>query len=147
MLKMGMQQTEAGDILVVNARAASTYAVWGGNISLGMARRGVKGIVIDGYARDVPDIQATGSPCSVAAPLRTSARSRGREVNVPIACGTTVVNPGDIIVADEEGVVVVPRGAARSIVQAALISTRSPRTTHEGPTDLAARRGHQHRQH
>jgi 4-hydroxy-4-methyl-2-oxoglutarate aldolase len=120
MLKMGMQQTEAGDILVVNARAASTYAVWGGNISLGMARRGVKGIVIDGYARDVPDIQATGLPLFCRGSVANICPLQGPgEVNVPIACGTTVVNPGDIIVADEEGVVVVPRGAARSIVQAA----------------------------
>lgn len=120
MLKMGMQQTQAGDILVVNARAASTYAIWGGNISLGMARRGVKGVVIDGYARDVPDIQATGLPLFCRGTVANISPLTGPgEVNVPIACGTTVVNPGDIIVADAEGIVVVPAAVAAAIIQAA----------------------------
>jgi regulator of RNase E activity RraA len=120
MLKMGMQQTQAGDVLVVSTRGATTYAMWGGNVSVGMVHRGVKGIVIDGCARDVGDAQAAGFPifCRGIAANAPPMQGPG-EVNVPIACGGVVVNPGDIVVADEEGVVVVPQEAAEEIVRRA----------------------------
>lgn len=119
-LKMGMQQTHAGDVLVVNARGAANYAMWGGNVSLGMAHRGVKAVVIDGCARDIPDAQATGFPvfCRGIAPNAPPTQGPG-EVNVPVACGGIVVNPGDIVVADEDGIVVVPQVAAQAVIRRA----------------------------
>jgi 4-hydroxy-4-methyl-2-oxoglutarate aldolase len=120
MLKMGMQQTQAGDVLVVSTRGAMSYAMWGGNVSVAMAHRGLKGIVIDGYARDVGDAQEAGFPIFCRGAVANSPPMQGQgEVNVPIACGGVVVNPGDIIVADEDGVVAVPQSAAREIIRRA----------------------------
>ena len=120
MLKMGMQQTQPGDVLVVTTRGATTYAMWGGNVSLGMASRGVKGIVIDGYARDVGDAQEAGFPIFCRGTVANAPTMSGPgEVNVPIACGGVVVNPGDIVVADEDGIVVVPPAAAEAIIRRA----------------------------
>src|SRR5438876_3565421 len=51
-IKFGMQQTREGDVLVINAWGLDTFAVWGGNVSRGMKRRGVLGVIIDGAARD-----------------------------------------------------------------------------------------------
>jgi 4-hydroxy-4-methyl-2-oxoglutarate aldolase len=120
LLKMGMQQTRAGDVLVVNTRGATTYAIWGGNVSVGMVHRGVIAVVIDGCARDIGDAQAAGFPifCRGTASNAPPLQGPG-EVNVPIACGGTVVNPGDIVVADEDGVVVVPQAAAEEIIRRA----------------------------
>ena len=118
MLKMGMQQTRPGDVLVVNARGSTAFAMWGGNVSVGMTNRGVKAVVIDGCARDVADIQETAFPlfCRGTAPNSPPPQGPG-EVNFPIACGGVVVNPGDIVVADQEGVVVVPREAAEEVLR------------------------------
>ncbi len=120
LLKMGMQQTRQGDVLVANARGAGSFAVWGGNVSVGMFHRGVRAVVIDGCARDIADIQATGLPLFIRGTSPNSPPSQGPgEVNFPTACGGVVVNPGDIVVADEEGVVVVPREAAEEVLRRA----------------------------
>lgn len=118
MVKMGIQQTKSGDILVVSAQGETTYAMLGGNISLGMQARGVKGFVIDGAVRDVSELRELDFPTfarGVAAAAADLGGPRG-EVNVPIACGGVVVSPGDIVVADEDGIVVVPAALAAEVV-------------------------------
>jgi regulator of RNase E activity RraA len=121
MLKMAMELTEAGDILVVDVRGDTSAAMWGGNVSLGMRSRGVKGVIVDGAIRDVSQLRDLGFPAwsrGVAAPAQNSSSPRG-EINVPIACGGVVVNPGDIVVADEDGIVVISPDAADEILDKA----------------------------
>ncbi len=120
MVKMGIQQAQAGDVLVVSAQGASTTAMLGGNISLGMQRRGISAFVIDGAVRDVSEIRDLQFPTFARTVVATAADLGGPlgEVNFPIACGGVVVNPGDIIVADEDGIVVVPPGYAEEIAEA-----------------------------
>jgi regulator of RNase E activity RraA len=118
MVKMGIQQAVAGDILVVSVQGDTTYAMLGGNISLGMKARGIKGFVIDGAVRDVSELRELAFPTfarGVAVAAADLGGPRG-EVNVPIACGGVVVNPGDIIVGDEDGVVVVPPDFAEAVL-------------------------------
>lgn len=118
MVKMGIQQCKPGDILVVSAQGDTTYAMLGGNISLGMQARGVKGFVIDGAVRDVSELRELDFPTfarGVAVAAADLGGPRG-EVNVPIACGGVVVNPGDIVVADEDGIVIVPSTLAAEVV-------------------------------
>jgi 4-hydroxy-4-methyl-2-oxoglutarate aldolase len=120
MVKMGIQQAQAGDVMVVSAHGATTTAMLGGNISLGMQARGIKAFVIDGAVRDVSEIRELQFP-TFARGIAVAAADLGGpigEVNVPIACGGVVVNPGDIIVADEDGIVVVPPGFADEVVAA-----------------------------
>jgi 4-hydroxy-4-methyl-2-oxoglutarate aldolase len=109
LVKLAMEQTLPGDVLVVSARGDTTCAVWGGNLTRGLRSRGVRGLIIDGAVRDVTEIRADGFPVfarGVATAIGPVDASAG-EINVPIACGGVVVNPGDIIVADEDGIAVV----------------------------------------
>lgn len=119
MVKMGMEQCRAGDVLVVSVQGDCTYAMWGGNVSRGVQARGVRGFVIDGAIRDVSEIRALDFPVfsrGIATAAGTLDSPRG-EVNVPIACGGVVVNPGDIVVADEDGIVVIPPAAAQAVLE------------------------------
>jgi 4-hydroxy-4-methyl-2-oxoglutarate aldolase len=120
-IKYAAQLLERGDVLVVNAQGETAYALWGGNVSRGLQARGAAAFVIDGAARDVAEIRELQFPVysrGVATAFREAATPRG-EINVPIACGGIVVNPGDIIVCDEEGVVAVPQGAATAVIEKA----------------------------
>jgi 4-hydroxy-4-methyl-2-oxoglutarate aldolase len=120
MLKMGIEQTRAGDILVVTVHEITSFAMWGGNLSRGAHARGVQAVVIDGAARDIPETQETGLPvfCRAVATGAGPHVAPG-EVNIPIACGGVVVNPGDIVVADEDGIVIVPPDAIDDVVRKA----------------------------
>lgn len=120
MVKMGIQQARAGDVVVVSAQGATSTAMLGGNIALGMQSRGIKAFVIDGAVRDVSEIRELQFP-TFARGIAAAAADLGGpigEVNVPIACGGVVVEPGDIIVADEDGIVVVPASSAEDVVAA-----------------------------
>jgi regulator of RNase E activity RraA len=118
MVKMGIQQARAGDVVVVSAQGDTTYAMLGGNMSLGMQARGIKGFIIDGAVRDVSELRELEFPTFARGVVAAAADLGGPrgEVNVPIACGGVVVNPGDIIVADEDGIVVVPPLAAEEVL-------------------------------
>jgi 4-hydroxy-4-methyl-2-oxoglutarate aldolase len=129
MIKLGMQQTQPGDVLVVSARGETGYAMWGGNLTRGLKARGVGGFLIDGAIRDVSEMREDQFPVfarAVATAVGAVDAAWG-EVNVAIACGGVVVRPGDIIVADEDGVVVVPPEDALAIADA----TRALMSQHE----------------
>jgi regulator of RNase E activity RraA len=116
-VKLGIEQAQAGDVIVVSAQGDTTYAMIGGNIALGMQARGIVGFVIDGAVRDVSELRELAFP-TFARGTATAAADLGGprgEVNVPIACGGVVVNPGDIVVADEDGIVVVPPAIAADV--------------------------------
>ena len=117
MVKLGVATTKPGDVLVVAAQGYSFAALWGGNLSFGLQSRGVVGAVFDGAVRDVTEIRALDFPVHARAVVTAAAdvdAPRG-EINVPVACGGTVVFPGDIVVGDEDGVVVVPVTDAEEI--------------------------------
>jgi 4-hydroxy-4-methyl-2-oxoglutarate aldolase len=118
MVKLGIEQARSGDVMVVSAQGDTTYALMGGNISLGMQARGIRGFVIDGGVRDVSELRQLAFPTfarGIACAAADLGPPRG-EINVPVACGGVVVNPGDIIIADEDGVVVVPAQFANEVL-------------------------------
>ena len=117
-IKFGMQQTQPGDVMVINAWGISTFAAWGGNVSKGMQRRGVAAVVIDGAARDPEEAEAVDFPVFARAQATATPPLDGPgEVNVPVACGGVVVNPGDIVVADANGIVAIPPAAAEWVLR------------------------------
>lgn len=117
-LKMGMEMTRPGDVLVIAARGNMSYALLGGNICLGLKRRGLAGMIVDGAIRDVEEIEAVEFPVHARGlAINISPKSEPGEVNVPIAVGHCVVFPGDIVVADREGIVAVPPIYAQEILQ------------------------------
>ncbi len=110
-----------GDVIVIDSHGARDTAFWGENMTLSAINRGLLGTVIDGACRDVEEIRRLRFPvvCKGIVP-NVGAISGYGHVNVPVQCAGAVVYPGDMIVIDGNGVVVVPRSAAAAI----LASTR-----------------------
>ncbi len=107
---------QPGDVIVVEA-GDDEMAVAGGNVCAIAQRRGVAALVVDGVIRDVVESREKRFPVFArgASPIPAKRVGEGG-MNVQIRCGGVVVNPGDVIVADEEGIVVVPRGRAEDVV-------------------------------
>jgi RraA family protein len=109
--------SEPGDVVVVDAHGSRDTAFWGENMTLSAQNRGVAGAVIDGACRDVVEIRRLKFPLfSKGAVPNVAAIAGYGEVNVRIQCAGQAVAPGDIIVADENGVVVVPATAAEELL-------------------------------
>ena len=110
---------ERGDVLVAATDRFRSTAVTG-DLLLGMARnKGVAGFVTDGLVRDVPGLQAVGLPIFCAGVTANSpARNGPGHIGTPIVIGGVVVNAGDIVVGDSDGVVVVPRERADHLISA-----------------------------
>lgn len=98
-----------GDIIVIDARGSEESACWGGVDSVASKQKGLAGAIVDGAVRDVANIRSIGFPVwsRVVTPRTGEAAGRG-EINVQIQCAGVVVKPGDIIVADIDGIVVIP---------------------------------------
>ena len=118
-VKIGMEQTRAGDVLVINARGALNGALVGGNVCRGLVHRGLAGLIADGAVRDAGEIQRDGLATFARGVTTVMGPIDGPgEVNVPIACGGVVVHPGDIVIADDDGIVVVRPDEAEEILAA-----------------------------
>lgn len=115
----------AGDVIVVDAAGETETSVWGGLMAGLGHQRGIAGAVVDGAVRDIDEARELGFTLYSRAvgPRASHTAFSGRrepiELNVPVQCGGILVNPGDIIVADEIGVVVVPRSEAAEVLQRA----------------------------
>ena len=99
-----------GEVVVVSTGESQRNAPWGELLSTAAMARGARGAVIDGLVRDVKKIEALGFAVFAAGIKPVDSRGRGIVVdyNVPVECGRVTVSPGDLIVADYDGVVVVP---------------------------------------
>jgi regulator of RNase E activity RraA len=105
-----------GDVIVVEA-GDDEMAVAGGNVCAIAQRNGAAGLVVDGVIRDVVESRQHGFPVFGRGVSPIPARRVGDgAMNVQIRCGGVIVNPGDVVVADEEGIVVVPRGRADDVL-------------------------------
>jgi regulator of RNase E activity RraA len=119
MVHKALQVATPGDIVVVSTGGNTTSAVFGELMCHTATAAGLGGIVVDGAIRDVEGITRLGFPAFSRTVSPGSCDKDGPgEINVPISCGGTVVNPGDIIVGDGDGVVVVPRGDAQVVLDA-----------------------------
>ena len=125
MVHKALDVANPGDIIAVDARASRTNAVIGGLISMKAKSRKIAGFIVDGFIRDLPEILPLDFPVFArgATPIGPLHRGPG-EINFPICCGGVVVHPGDIVVADQAGVVIVPLDYAPEIL-ARLIANRA----------------------
>jgi 4-hydroxy-4-methyl-2-oxoglutarate aldolase len=100
-----------GEVVVISTRRSRRNAAWGELMSTAATARKARGAVIDGLVRDVKKIEHLGFPVLAAGikPVDSMGRGIVTGYNLPIACGEVVVNPGDFVFADYDGVVVVPR--------------------------------------
>ena len=108
-LHAAINLAEPGDVLVADAGGFLGTALWGGLMTEAARKRGVAGLVIDGAARDFTDIVEAGFPCFARGVTPAGPHKNfGGEVDGPIACGGIAVNSGDLVVADADGVTILP---------------------------------------
>ena len=110
-----------GEVVVVGTGESKRNAPWGELLSTAAAARGARGAVIDGLIRDVKKILSLGFPVFAAGMKPVDSKGRGAVVdyNIPVECGGVIVAPGDLIVADFDGVVAIPAGAVDEVVRLA----------------------------
>ncbi|MDN3264699.1 4-carboxy-4-hydroxy-2-oxoadipate aldolase/oxaloacetate decarboxylase [Streptomyces sp. CSDS2] len=119
MIHAAVEQCGAGDILVVTTTSPCADGLFGELFATALARRGVRGVVLNTGIRDTAELRAMGFPAwSAAVSPQGTVKATGGSVNIPIAIGGQVIRPGDVIVADDDGVVVVPRERARAAAEA-----------------------------
>ena len=115
--RIGIEQIGAGDVLVIDARGDTRAGTMGSILAARIQMRGCTGVVTDGAYRDSPTIAASGLPAYAAAMNAHTNKTvhHPSEIQVPIACGGVAVFPGDLIVGDQEGVVVIPAHLAVAV--------------------------------
>ncbi len=110
MLHKAISLVQPGDVLVVECQGGNGYAVCGDLMVASMHKLGLAGIVVDGTVRDIRELAEIGMPVFARGTVCGAGDKDGPgEVNFPVACGGVVVNPGDLVFGDENGVVVIPR--------------------------------------
>jgi 4-hydroxy-4-methyl-2-oxoglutarate aldolase len=121
MIHVGIELCKPGDILVVGCSSESSDGFFGDLLAESCKGRGVKGLVIEGGVRDTREITEMGFPIwSKAVNAKGTVKATVGAVNVPIVCAGQHVVPGDVVVADDDGVVIVERKSAASVLAAGL---------------------------
>ncbi|WP_138732228.1 4-carboxy-4-hydroxy-2-oxoadipate aldolase/oxaloacetate decarboxylase [Modestobacter excelsi] len=111
MIHVAVEQCRPGDVLVVATNSPSTDGLFGELFATALAQRGVRGVVLGSGVRDVAELREMGFPAwSTAVSAQGSVKATAGAVNVPVVLGGQQVVPGDVVVADDDGVLVVPRG-------------------------------------
>jgi len=119
MIHASLDVVQPGDVLVVTTTSESTDGMFGELLGVSCQAHGVAGLIIDAGVRDTTELGAMNFPVwAKAVSAQGTVKSTPGDVNIPVVCAGAMINPGDVIVADADGVVVVPREQAAAVAQA-----------------------------
>ncbi|GAB2852420.1 4-carboxy-4-hydroxy-2-oxoadipate aldolase/oxaloacetate decarboxylase [Actinoallomurus bryophytorum] len=130
MIHAAVEQCTEGDLLVVTTTSPCTDGMFGELLATSLRSRGVRGLVTSTGVRDVAELNAMGFPVwSAAVSAQGTVKATAGAVNIPVVVGGGTVRPGDVILADDDGVMCVPRAEAGAGVRAAQARTEKEEAT------------------
>ncbi|MCC7572688.1 MAG: RraA family protein [Candidatus Methanofastidiosum sp.] len=115
-----LEEISQGQVLVIDGGGITKYSLFGDLMAMQAKLKGVSGVVVDGAIRDVKSIKGEGlSVFCRGIVTRAGTATRLGEINVPVVCGGVIVNPGDWVVGDDDGLVVIPKEKVEDIIHIA----------------------------
>jgi RraA family protein len=115
----GLDEAKPGDVLVISGNGITNRSVFGGILADICLHKGVTGVIIDGAVRDIEEMTQMGLPVFARAVVPAGPSKNGPgNVGKPVACGNVVCNPGDVVIGDQDGIVVVPQSELNETLQA-----------------------------